>query len=88
MNRSYYDFLWIVNTVMKFILVVYICLAGVCDSVYEQVPYDTAEACKEASEQVSITAQEMFPMSTGQVYCLTEDEFNKYQDYYDTSDEI
>ena len=58
-----------------------------CESVYEQVPYDTVEACQKASEQVSITAQEMFPMSTGQVWCLTEEEFNKYQDYYDVTDE-
>ena len=70
---------------MKFILVLYICMASVCESVYEQVPYDTVEECQKASELVSITAQEMYPMSSGQVYCLTEDEFNKYQDYYDPS---
>ena len=28
---------------MKFVLVVYICLAGVCDSVYEQKLYDTGQ---------------------------------------------
>ena len=63
---------------MKYILVVYMCLAGACESVYEQVPYDTVEACQKASQEVSITAQEMFPMSTGQVWCLTEEEFDKY----------
>ena len=63
---------------MKFILVVYMCMAGACESVYEQVPYDTVEACQKASEEVSKTAQEMFPMSTGQVWCLTEEEFDRY----------
>ena len=63
---------------MKFILVLYMCIAGACESVYEQVPYDTVEECQKASEEVSITAQEMFPMSTGQVWCLTEEEFAKY----------
>ena len=63
---------------MKFILVVYMCLAGTCESVYEQVPYDTMEACQKASQEVSIVAQEMFPMSTGQVWCLTQQEFEKY----------
>ena len=63
---------------MKFILVVYMCMAGACESVYEQVPYDTMEACQLASQEVSKTAQEMFPMSTGQVWCLTEEEFAKY----------
>ena len=72
---------------MKFILVLYICMSGVCESVYEQTPYDTIEACQTASEQVSITAQQMFPMSTGQVWCLEEDEFKKYQDVYDITDE-
>jgi len=67
---------------MKYILVLYMCIAGACESVYEQVPYDTVEACQEASEQVSITAQEMFPMSSGQVWCMTEDEFEKYITYY------
>ena len=54
------------------------CLAGACESVYEQVPYDTVEECQKASQEVSIVAQEMFPMSTGQVWCLTEQEFAKY----------
>ena len=78
MKCSYYDFFWTVNTSMKYILVVYMCLAGACDSVYEQVPYDTVEECQKASQEVSIVAQEMFPMSTGQVWCLTEQEFAKY----------
>ena len=78
MKCSYYEFFWFLNTCMKYILVVYMCLAGACDSVYEQVPYDTMEACQKASEEVSIVAQEMFPMSTGQVWCLTEQEFDKY----------
>ena len=72
---------------MKFILVLYICMAGACESVYEGTPYDTIEDCQNASQQVQETAQEMFPLSSGQVWCLTEEEFNKYQDYYDVTDE-
>ena len=67
---------------MKFILVLYMCVAGACESVYEQVPYDTVEACQKASQEVSITAQQMFPMSTGQVWCLTEEEFERYLTHY------
>ena len=72
---------------MKFVLVVYMCLAGACESVYEQKLYDTVEDCKTASLEVQQVAQEMFPMSSGQVWCLTEDEFKKYQDYYDITSE-
>ena len=63
---------------MKFLLVLYICMSGACESVYEKTPYDTVEECHKASEQVTITAQEMFPMSSGQVWCLTEEEFDKF----------
>jgi len=63
------------------------CLAGACESVYEQKLYDTVEDCKTASLEVQEVAQEMFPMSSGQVWCLTEDEFKKYQDYYDITSE-
>ncbi len=67
---------------MKYILVLYMCMSGACDSVYEQIPYDTIEDCETASQQVRDTAQEMFPLSSGQVWCLTQDEFNKYITYY------
>jgi len=87
MNCSYYSIFRNVNTNMKFVLVVYMCLAGACESVYERDLYDTVEECKAASEEVRVVAQQMFPMSSGQVWCLTEDEFKKYQDYYDITDE-
>ena len=57
-------------------------MAGVCESVYEQTPYNNVEDCTKASEQVKVTAQEMFPLSSGQVWCLSQDEFEKYKIYY------
>ncbi len=54
------------------------CFSGACESVYEQIPYDTLLGCQQASEQVRETAQEMFPLSSGQVWCLTQEEFDKY----------
>ncbi len=70
---------------MKFIMVVYMCLAGACESVYEQKLYDTREQCYIAGEEVKDYAMQAFPQSSGEIWCLTEQEFKEYQDYYDTT---
>ena len=67
---------------MKFILVVYMCLAGACESVYELEKYDTLALCQSAGEEVKAYAMENFPQSSGEGCCLTEEEFKQYQDYY------
>ena len=87
MNCSLYEFYWPVNTFMKFILVVYMCLAGSCESVYEQKLYDTREQCEISGQEVKEYAMINFPQSSGEVWCLTEDQFKEYQDYYDQTQE-
>ena len=67
---------------MKFVLVVYMCLAGACESVYELEKYDTLALCQSAGEEVKAYAMEKFPQSAGEIHCLTEEEFKQYQDYY------
>jgi len=73
---------------MKFIMVVYMCLAGACESVYEAKLYDTREQCEVSSEEVRNYAMAKWPQSTGQIWCLTEEEFEKYQAYYDQTQEL
>ena len=58
------------------------CLAGTCESVYEQKLYDTVEECQVASQEVKDYALANFPYSNGEVWCLTETEFKKYLEYY------
>jgi len=82
MNRSYYEFSYTVNTFMKFILVVYMCIAGACESVYEAKLYDTREQCEISGQEVREYAMINFPQSSGEIWCLTEEEFAKYQDAY------
>ncbi len=67
---------------MKFVLVVYMCLAGACESVYELEKYDTLALCQSAGEEVKAYAMEKFPQSADEIHCLTEEEFKQYQDYY------
>ena len=38
-------------------------------------------------KEVMDYAKERFPYSSGEIWCLTEEEFKKYQDYYDITDE-
>ena len=70
---------------MKYILLVYMCLAGNCESVYEQKLYDTIEECQASSIEVKEYAMANWPQSTGEVWCLSEDEFKKYLKYYGQS---
>ena len=63
-------------------MVVYMCLAGACESVYEQKLYDTREQCEASGQEVREYAMMNFPQSSGEIYCLTEEEFKQYQDYY------
>lgn len=73
---------------MKFIMVVYMCLAGVCESVYEQKLYDTHEECEIAGQEVREYAMMNFPQSSGEIWCLTEKQFLEYQEYYDQTQGI
>ena len=54
---------------------------------YEQKLYDTKALCEAAGEEVKIYAMENFPQSSGEVWCLTEQQFIEYQDYYDPTQE-
>ena len=72
---------------MKFILVVYMCLAGACESVYEQKLYDTKALCEAAGEEVKVYAMQNFPQSSGEIYCMSEEQFQQYQDHYDPTQE-
>ena len=66
---------------MKFVLILYMCMAGVCDSVYEQNFYNTLEDCEMASKEVMEYSKKEYPMASGKIWCLTEDEFKKYLKY-------
>ena len=72
---------------MKFILVVYMCLAGACESVYEQKLYDTREQCEASGAEVREYAMINFPQSSGEIYCLTEKEIKEYLDHYKIGDD-
>ena len=63
------------------------CMAGACESVFEQKMYDTKVLCEAAGEEVKVYAMQNFPQSSGEIWCLTEAQFKEYQDYYKTGDD-
>mgnify|MGYP001282934153 CR=1 len=67
---------------MKFVLLVYMCIAGTCQTVYEQKLYETQALCQQSAAETKTYLTQKFPMSSGEIWCLTEEEFIKYQDAY------
>ena len=75
----------LIYTCMKFVLLVYMCIAGTCESVYEQKLYDTQALCQQSADETKTYLMQKFPMSSGEIYCLTEEEFAKYQNHFSQS---
>lgn len=63
---------------MKWILVVMMCVGMDCQTIYEQHLYDKEQDCLNEAKIVSAYAQKQFPNSSGQVYCLTTEEFKSW----------
>lgn len=78
MKCSLYDVWQWLNTFMKWILVVMICSQIDCQTVYEQKLYDTEQECMEQATIVSQYAQQQYPGTSGQVWCLTNSEFESF----------
>jgi hypothetical protein len=75
MKCLYYEILGVVNTFMKWILVVMMCWGMDCTTIYEQTLYDNEDECLEQATIVTEYAQKTYPQSSGQVWCVTTDEF-------------
>jgi hypothetical protein len=50
--------------------------------VYEQKLYETQALCQQSADETKTYLMQKFPMSSGEIYCLSEEEFKKYQDAY------
>jgi hypothetical protein len=78
MKCLYYEILEVVNTFMKWILVVMICWGTDCQTIYEQKLYDAEKECLEQAAIVTEYAKQTYPDTSGQVWCLTKDEFENW----------
>lgn len=65
---------------MKWIMIVMICWGTECQTMYEQYLYEKESDCLTEAAIVSDYAQMTYPGTTGQIYCLNEDEFKIWVD--------
>ena len=66
---------------MKFILVILICISGQCNNLYEEHLYDTKALCEAEGAVAKQYMMETYPNSSGEIWCLTTDEFQEYYQY-------
>jgi hypothetical protein len=66
---------------MKFILVILICISGQCNNLYEEHLYDSKAACEAEGAVAKQYMMETYPSSSGEIWCLTADEFQQYYQY-------
>ena len=66
---------------MKFILVILICISGQCNNLYEERLYDTKALCEAEGAVAKQYMMETNPSSSGEIWCLTTDEFQEYHQY-------
>jgi len=66
---------------MKFIMVILICISGQCNNLYEEHLYDSKELCEAEGAKAKQYMMETYPESSGEIWCLTTDEFQEYWQY-------
>ena len=65
---------------MKWIMIVVICFtAEVCERMYDQEMYNTADECTAASDGVAEYMKEAYPTTAGKIFCLDEENFENYK---------
>ncbi len=63
---------------MKFIMVIIICFGANCQALWENTPYDSETVCLDSTKSVANYMQEVYPESSGQIYCMEQEQFNKF----------
>lgn len=61
-------------------MIVVICFtAEVCERMYDQEMYNTADECTAASDGVAEYMKEAYPTTAGKIFCLDEENFENYK---------
>jgi hypothetical protein len=72
---------------MKFIMVILICISGQCNNLYEEHLYDSKELCEAEGAKAKQYMMETYPSSSGEIWCLTTDEFQEYWQYLEQQEQ-
>ncbi len=65
---------------MKFIMVIIICFGVDCRAIYEEFAYDNYQDCIMEAQGVRDYMKMTFPMSSGQVYCWDDNQFENFRE--------
>ena len=65
-------------------MVIIICFGANCQALWENIPYDSETACLQNTKSVASYMQEAYPNSSGEIYCMTQMQFDKF--YKDLED--
>ena len=65
---------------MKFVMVMIICFGAECDAVFDPTThFNSYDTCYVTALQTTQFMQQMYPDSSGEVHCFTEDQFSEFQ---------
>ena len=73
---------------MKFIMVIIMCISGQCNNMYEERLYDSKELCEAEGAVAKQYMIETYPESSGEIWCLTTDEFQEYWKYLEQQEQL
>ena len=63
----------------NFFMVIIICVNTVCHGLWQSTTYETMNDCLAAAPSVKEYFMSTYPESNGQIYCLIEEEFDKWK---------
>jgi hypothetical protein len=64
----------------EYFLVIIFCMFGECQNLDSPKAFASYGECHEQAQATAMLFNKQYPNSTGEIYCLTEDEYNKYID--------
>ena len=69
---------------MKFLMVMIICFAeDACQAVFDATEYQTYDQCMTQAVPVVNYMREVYTNSSGEIHCLSEQDFQFYKDFID-----
>ena len=69
---------------MNFTMVMIVCFSvQVCTAMFDDTKFDSYDECYESSRSAVSYMSEIYPNSSGEVWCLTPEELALYRDYID-----
>jgi len=62
----------------EFFLVIMMCIGTACQTIHNEVPFETYDSCYQTSVVVASEYNKKYTNSRGQCYCLTKDQYETY----------